>query len=323
MPYLQPALGVSPFSNSYIATSAETSEKNYAYSGNISPQGMANGYGPAGSASQDERRSRVQGNGSPGLMQARSEPFWHPSPRYLGSISPYGSNTDSRPNPSPMEQIFAPLNNAPSFSHPEFSTTCANCRNRFRIDGVPDYHPNQRDSNSTTDWTFQGPKNYFLRQTEGVVPSNRQLPNQDTRRIAPQNDHLDDVPHLEESRSRFSFQKPAVANVPDNLSNVHADKDAANDDLPKKRKRKSRIFKPRKPRTLTEEGKAHAKAIRECPGGACADCRIKKTKAREPPVTNSIFNTLITVPSALTSYPRTYPWICMISGLQTPHGLSP
>lgn len=38
--------------------------------------------------------------------------------------------------------------------------------------------------------------------------------------------------------------------------------------------------KPRKQRVLTEAGRDHAKAIRQLPGGACEDCKKKKTKAR-------------------------------------------
>ncbi|KAL9125553.1 MAG: hypothetical protein Q9175_008061, partial [Cornicularia normoerica] len=84
----------------------------------------------------------------------------------------------------------------------------------------------------------------------------------------------------------FPFRKSGAASTPDNLITIHADEGVANNGLTKKRKRKSRTIKPRKPRTLTDEGKAHAKAVRECPGGACADCRQKKIKARDPLVTN-------------------------------------
>ena len=50
-----------------------------------------------------------------------------------------------------------------------------------------------------------------------------------------------------------------------------------------------RTIKPRKRRTLTEEGKAHAKAAREYPGDACMDCKRKKTKARDPLVAGLVF----------------------------------
>ena len=57
------------------------------------------------------------------------------------------------------------------------------------------------------------------------------------------------------------------------------------------------------------------KAVRECPRGACADCKRKKTKARDPLVTNLVFYTLTSVPSALTGYQRTWPWSRLTDGL--------
>lgn len=285
VPYSQPGLGVSPLHNSYIATSPETSDKDYAYSGISSPPGTANGSGPPGCAFQDRIYRRSQENGTPGLMRVRSESISHPGQRYLNSISPYGSNTDWRPSASPMEQISTSFHDALSFPYLESSTTCANCRNYPHIDNLPVCHPDQGDAGSNTDWRVQGAKNYFLPSSEGNVPFNRQLPTQDIRRIAPHNDRLD-VPLLEQPESRFSRRKPATVNAPDNPLTVHADEDVANNGLTKKRKRRPRIVKPRKPRTLTEEGKAHAKAVRDCPGGACADCRRNKTKARDPPLAN-------------------------------------
>ncbi len=138
-----------------------------------------------------------------------------------------------------------------------------------------------------------------------TLPSDRQVPTQNTRRDAPHNGRLG-VPHLEQPKSRFSLQKSAPANVSDNPIMVCANEDDANNGLTKKRKRKPRIVKPRKPRTLTDEGKAHAKMVREYPGGACADCKRRKNKARDPSVANMAFNTLITISSALISCPKIF-----------------
>lgn len=286
-PNFQPGLGNSPLHNPYVASSPETSDKCYAYSGNLVPQGIANGYGPAGLAFQGRMHRRSQGCGMSDLIQGRSETISRPGQLYPDSISPYGSKIDWRPNVSPTEQMSASFNDALSFSHRYYSTICANCRNHSHLDGVSVYHSEQRDVNSTTDWRLQGAR-YSLRPTEENVPSNRQLPTQDTRPIGPRTGRLD-VPYLEQTKSRFPFRKSGAASTLDNIMTVHADEGVANNGLTKKRKRKSRTIKPRKPRTLTDEGKAHAKAVRECPGGACADCRQKKIKARDPLVTNLVF----------------------------------
>ena len=284
VPSIQPSLEVSPLHNPYVATSSETSDKDYAYSGDVLSPGIASGFGPTGWVLQDRNYSRSQECGAPDIVQARSEPISHPGQRYSNPISPYGSNADWRPNISSIEQMSASFNVALGFQSPEFSTTCANCRTPPYMNGVAVYHLDQGDLNSPTDSRFQGANNYFSGSSGESVPSNRQVLIQDTGRTALHNDRLD-VPCLEQPKSRFSLRKSAAANAPDNPVIVHADEDGASSGLSKKRKRKPRTFKPRKPRTLTNEGKAHAKAVRECPGGACADCKRKKTKARDPPVT--------------------------------------
>lgn len=266
--HLQPGLGVSPLHDSYVATSPETSDETYAYSGNSSPQGIANGYAPASSAFQDIIHRKSRENGIPDLIQARGEPMSHLVQWYLNSIGSVGSNTDWTPDSSPTEQVPAAINDAPSALYPE---------SRTNTDRIPVHHPDQRSEQLTTDWRGQGAKDDFSRSLEENVPSNRQLPTQDRKHTAPDNGRLN-VPPLEEHRSRTFLRKSADANAPDGSLTVHADEDAANNDLTKKRKRKPRTIKPRKPRTLTEEGKAHAKAVRECPGGACVDCKRKKTK---------------------------------------------
>lgn len=264
-PHLQSDLGVSPLHDSHVSTSPETSDKNYAYSGNTSPQGIANGYGPAGSAFQDITYRINRENGIPEFIQARSEPMSHLIQWYLNSIGPYGSNTDWIPNDLPPEQRPASLNDALGFLYPKSPTACANCQSHPHIDNVPVYPLDQRIDSSATDWKDQGAEDYLSRPPE------------------------ENVPHLEQHTSRTFPGKPATANAPDDTVTVHAKEDAAKNDLTKKSRRKPRTIKPRKPRTLTEEGKAHAKAVRECPGGACVDCKRKKTKARDPPVANLVF----------------------------------
>ena len=322
VPNYQSGLVVSPLQNTDFTTSPGTSDKGYAYSGNTSSQGIANGYGPAGWAIQQTVHCRNQESGISGVMQARSDPTTHLRQRYPDPTSPYGSNTGWNPNVSPIEQMSVSFNDALVFPYLESPTTCADCPNHPHMDGVPVYHHDQRGIDSYTNSRFQGTKNYFLRPAADNVLSKRQLPSQGIGRVAPHDDRLD-VPCLEQPKLRSHIRKLTSANAPNEPVMVHADEHGANNNLSKRRKRKPRVLKPRKPRTLTNEGKAHAKAVRDCPGGACADCRRKKTKARDPPVTNLVYNTLIDVPSAFTSYQRTCPWNLLKSGLQTLHGLNP
>ncbi|KAF6218307.1 hypothetical protein HO133_005653 [Letharia lupina] len=277
VPSFQPSLGVSPFHSPYVVTSPETSDKYYAYSGNALSQLVASGYGSVGWAYQERSQRRNQEGGISDLMHARSEPISDPRQRYPDSISPYGSNTDWRPNVSPIAQMSASFNDALSSPYLDPSTLCANCGNHPHTDGGSVYHPDQRDVSLTADWKSQEAKNYFIQPNEEEIPSNRQLSTQDPRRIAPHNGRLD-VPFLGQPRTRFSLRKSAEANAPNSPVTVHANDDAANKGLAKKRKRKPRTIKPRKPRTLTDAGKAHAKAVRDYPGGACANCKKKKTK---------------------------------------------
>lgn len=322
VPSSQAGLVVSPLQMPSFNTSPETLDKSCAYPGGTSSQGVPNGYGPAGWAFPERFHRTNQESGVSDFMQVRSDPVAHLRLRYPASISPYGSNADWRPNISPTEQLSVSFNDALNFPYPESPTTCANCRNHNRMDGFPGHHHEQRGVDSYTDFRVQRTMDYFLRPTNEGFLSNRQLVTQDTGRVVPHNDHLD-VPCLEQPKLRHHIRKPSAADAPDTPLIVSADEDGASNGLRRKHKRKPRVLKPRKPRTLTSEGKAHAKAVRHCPGGACADCRRKKTKARDPPVTNLVFNTLIDVPSALTNYQRIYPWNLLISGLQTLPGLSP
>lgn len=318
VPSLQSGLVVSPLQMPNFTSSPETPDKGYAYSGNIPSQGIANGYGPAGWVFQEKNLCRNQESRFSEVLQARSDPVTHLRQRYPDPISPFGSNTDRGPNLSPMEQMSVSFNGSLSFPYPGSPTTCANCRNNHHMEGLLGHHPEPRGVDAYTDFRVQRTRNYSLRPGDMNLLSNRQLPTQDTGRVVPPNDYLD-VPILEQPKPRFDIRKSNAANAPDAPLIVSTKEDGADNGLSKTRKRKPRVLKPRKPRTLTIEGKAHAKAVRVCPGGACADCRRKKTKARDPLVTNLVFNTLIDVPSALTSYQRTYPW----NHLKTLHGLNP
>ena len=314
--------GTSPLYSSYIPTSPETSDNGYAYFGNVISQGIASGHGPASWAYQQKVYCRRRESGNSDLLQSRSEPISHPEQRYAYHISPHGSNTDSSPDTSPIGHMSS-SSGALSFPYSESYVACTNCRSQFHVRGVIVSYQDQRGVNATADWGLQGAKSYFSPPTEGNVQSSGQGPTQDTGDIAPHGG-LFDVPALEPPTSRVPIRNSAATNVPNEPVIVHAREDVADNGLPKKRKRKRRTMtKPRKQRTLTDKGKAHAKAVRDCPGGACADCRRKKTKARDPLVTNLVFNTNLTVLSALTSCQRIYPRSRMINGLQTLHGLIP
>lgn len=303
-------------------TSLETLDKSCAYSGNASPQGVENGHGTAGWVSAERFHRIDQESGVSEAMQMKRDPVAHLRQRYPDSINSYGSNADLRPNVSPTEQLTVSFNGGLTFPYPKSPTTCASCRNLHRVDGFPGHHHGQRDVDPYTDFRVQRTRDYFFGPSDEDFLSNPQLVTQDTGRSVSHNDHLD-VPFLEQPKLRLHNRKPSAADAPDTPLIVHASEDDANNGPRRKYKRKPRIPKPRKPRTLTIKGKAHAKAVRDCPGGACADCRRKKTKARDPPLTNLVFSTLIDVPSALTSYRRIYQWNLLISGLQTLHGLSP
>ena len=281
----QPDHTVRPLHSPHVAASPENSNKDCAYFGNNVSQGTANGYHPFGSVYQERFHGRSQECGILDASQARSEPLAPPRRLSPDPFTQYGSNTDWKPKTTQMSASF---NDAPSFPNPGASTTCPNCRNYPPIAGISGYNRDQSQANAIMDRRSQGAVD-----TEDNVQSDQQL---FTRRPnAPLHDPLD-VPHLEPPKYRSSPRKSAGANSPKNPVTVHADRngDCASSGPVRKRTRKPRTNKPRKPRTLTDEGKAHAKAVRESPGGACADCKIKKTKARSPTVTNLVNNKLIT-----------------------------
>ena len=270
----QSGLGLSSPHNPHVVVNPET------YTGNVVSQGIASGYGSVDLGFQESIDHRSQEYETSDLMEAKRDTMSHPRQLHAGPVSPYGSNTDWNPDGSPNEQTSASFSYAPNYPCPNCPMTCVNCQTRPLTYSEPgDVNP--------SDWRSEGSKDSFSWTIKKTASPDGQLPIQDTSPISPFNDRFD-VPHLERPRSRSHPRRSGAVNLPDKPVTVQADEGGANSGLLKKRKRKPRINRPRKQRTLTNEGKAHAKAVRECPGGACADCRRRKTKARYPPVTNLV-----------------------------------
>lgn len=101
------------------------------------------------------------------------------------------------------------------------------------------------------------------------------------------------VPVLEKSRSGH----------PKNISGKAAHFPNEDHIQEKVRDHKPRRSKSGKHRVLTAAGRDHAKAIRQHPGGACTDCKRKKTKACGSDE-NVCLRALLTLGSAFTGYPR-------------------
>ena len=263
-----------PLDNSHVATSPETSDGYYAYSGNELSQRSAIGDGPAGKACREsDHCTRAEGD-ILDPVQVGSEEL------YPVFTTPHGPDVYWRPPVLTVNQMPAPVGGALDSQYPEPSTTCVTCGRYFHSDRTSFYHTDQETISSTTNQIVQVAGNYSLLPTVEYVPRSQRLHTQDTRLIAPDNDRLG-VPFLEQSKSSGSLRKSAAANTSDSPTTVYTNKDSANNGPTKKRKRKPRTNKPRKARKLSVEGKAHAKAIRNLPGGACEDCKRNKTKARD------------------------------------------
>lgn len=272
--------------NPCFTTSAETLDKDYPSSGFMLRLGIPNGYGLAGWPRQENIQSSSQECGIAVVVQSGGQPLVHSGQSYSDLVSIYGSNTYWTPTRT-VEDMSASFNGALNPSYPPISGTCANCQNRPHVDGVSVPQPDQRDVSSTTDWGNHGPRNYCSRPIGDDVLSNRQLPTQAATCITSP-DELPDAPGQEQSKAGFSSWTSAALNSNKGPFNVVADDDIANRAPYKKRRKRTKTAKPRKPRTLTDEGKAHAKAVRKCPGGACNYCKRKKIKARDPPMANLV-----------------------------------
>lgn len=272
--------------NLCFATSSETLDKEYPSSGIMLRLGIPNGYGLAAWPAQENSQSSSQGRGIAVVVQSQGEPLLQSGQPYPDLVSLYGSNTYRRPTRI-VEDVSAPFNGALNPSYPSISGACANCQNHLHVDGDSVPQPDQRDVSSTTDWRLHGPKSYYLRPTGENFHSDRQLPTQVTRCI-PSHNELPNVSGPEQSKSGFSLWTSAAFNSIKGPVNVHDTDYIASKGPNKKRRKRTKTAKPRKQRTLTEKGKAHAKAVRKYPGGACDYCKRKKIKARDPPMANLV-----------------------------------
>ena len=272
--------------NPGFATSSETLDKDYPSSGIMLRLGIPNGYGLPGWPYQENIQSSSQERGIAVVVQSKGGPLLQSGQPYTDSVSLYGSNTYWRPTRT-IEDVSAPFNGALNPSYPSVSGTCANCENHPHVDGDSVPQSDQRDVTSTTDWRLHGPKNYYLRPTGESVLSDRQLPTQVTRCIASHNE-LPNVSGQEQSKSGFSFWRSAAFNSMKGPVNIHDTDYIASKGPNKERRKRTKTAKPRKQRTLTDEGKAHAKAVRKYPGGACNYCKRKKIKARDPPMADLV-----------------------------------
>ena len=244
---------------------------------NVVSRGIADAYGAVDLGFPKIINLGSQAYETSDLTEAQGDTMSHTRQLHADLISPCSSNTDWTPDGPPKEQTPTSFIYAPNYPCPKSPMTCVNCQTHpFTYSEPGDVNP--------CDWRSQGSKGSFSWPIEEIASLDAQLPVQDTSLISPFNDRAD-VPHLEEPRSRSYPPSSDTASLPDKPVTVPVEEGGANSGLQKKRKRKPRIKRPRKQRTLTNEGKAHAKAVRECPGGACADCRRRKTKARYPLVT--------------------------------------
>ena len=241
---------------------------------NVVSQGIVSVYGSVDLGFPETIDHRSQVYETSDHSEAQGDTMSHTRQLHAELISPCGSNTDWNPDSPPKELTPTSFSYAPNYPCPNSPMTFVNCQTHpFTYSEPGDVNP--------CDWRSQGSKDSFSWRIEEIASLDAQLPVQDTSLISPFNDRFD-VPHLEEPRSRSNSRCSGTANLPDKPVTIPVDEGGANSGLQKKRKRKPRIKRPRKQRTLTNEGKAHAKAVRECPGGACADCRRRKTKARYP-----------------------------------------
>lgn len=272
--------------NPCFTTSSETLDKDKGSSGIILHLGIPIRYGLAGWPTQGNIHSSGQDCGIPVVVQSEGEPLLHSGQPNSDIVSFYASNSYWRPTRT-VEDVSASFNGALTLSYPPISGTSANGQNHLHVDGDSVLQLDQRDVSSTTDGGLRRPKNYCLQPSGESALSNRQLPTQLTRCIT-SHDEVPNVSGQEQSKVGFSFWTSAALNSNKGPVNVHADDYIANKGSSKKRRKRTRTAKPRKPRTLTDEGKAHAKAVRKYPGGACNYCKQKKIKARDPPMANLV-----------------------------------
>ena len=272
--------------NAYLATGPEESDKGYPYSGNLLSQGTPSGYDSAVWTLQQNRQPTSQDRRMSDPIQAEGERILPPRQRYSEPIFQNGWNATWGPI-EPPGHMSASFNGASNTLYQASYSFCPNCQQFPHVDGDPVYQPDQRDISPTMKWGFRDANCYFPQPPEENVPSNQQFSTQNSRFTTSDNEHFD-ASSSEQLNSGSSLRVPAAVNATDIPVTVGVGNHSANKGLRKKRKRKPREVKPRKPRTLTVEGKAHAKAVRGFPGGACEYCKRKKTKARDPSKRNLV-----------------------------------
>ena len=255
--------------NQYLATSPEEFDKGYPYSRNILLQGASSSYESAVLTLQPKPQPSSQNRRMADPIQAEDTRIL----LYQQQDSYPVCYNCWRATWGPME--------SPGYVSAS-SSALPNCLRYPHVDGDSIYQADQRDVNPAMEWESLETNECFPQPAEESFPSNQQIYTPDPGLTTSDNEHFD-ASVLEQLDIVNSLQVPAAVTAIDIPVTVEANKD-----LPKKRKRKPRPVKPRKPRTLTPEGKAHAKAVRNYPGGACGYCKRKKTKARDPSVRNLV-----------------------------------
>ena len=278
VPISQSGVAFNQNHSAYLATMPEAFHKGYPYSGNILAQGTLSGYESTVSTLQQNPQPNSQDRRMSDSIQAEDQRVLPPWPRYSDPVFRNGWNATWRPMESPghVPASFSGASNAP---YQASSSVCPNCRHYPHVVGDIVYQADQGDVSPTMEWGFLEANSYLPQPPEENFPSNQQFSTQNSRYTTSDNEHFD-ASSSEQLTSGYSLRIPAAVNPINTPVTVGAGDHRANKGLPKKRKRKPRPAKPRKPRALTVEGKAHAKAVREFPGGACDDCKRKKTKAR-------------------------------------------
>lgn len=283
---VQPSLPLNQNHNLYLAISPGGSDEGYPYPGNLPFQGTPSGYQSAVWTLQQNGQPSSQDRRMSDPIQAEDERISHPRQRYSDPILQNSWNENWGPIESPGHMP-APFNGASNALYQASYNVCPTCRHYPHVDGDSVYQPDQRDISPTTKWGFRDANCYFPPPPEENVPSNQQGFTQTSRFTTSNNERFDTL-SSELPNPGSALRVSAAVNATDIPVTVGVGNHSANKSLRKKRKRKPREIKPRKPRTLTVEGKAHAKAVRDFPGGACEYCKRKKTKARDPSITNLV-----------------------------------
>ena len=265
--------------NPYLTTSPEEFDKIHAPSSNIISQGTSGRYESVVLTLQQEPQPSSQDPRMSDPTQAGGARILPPQQQHLypDFCNCCGATWGPMESPGHMSASFNGTSNAP---YQALSSDFSNCLHYPHVDGDSIYQPDQMDACPAMKWKILEANGVFHQPAEENIPSNQQITTQDPRFSTSNNERFD-ASSLEQLNFGTPLRIPAASTAINVPLTVGASKG-----LPKKRKRKPRAIKPRKPRTLTVEGKAHAKAVREL--GACGYCRQKKTKARRPSIRNLV-----------------------------------